>query len=106
MQVVVGYSTKPEVVVASKEPFKVSLEPGKTYFWCACGRSKKQVSASSVSGYHDSCLCSHSVMAATKGQKSVHSNSPSRRLQNMTFFCVVVSTQTALRTVMVPTLLH
>ncbi|XP_065890258.1 CDGSH iron-sulfur domain-containing protein 3, mitochondrial-like [Dysidea avara] len=36
------YSTKPEVVMAAKEPFQVSLEPDKTYFWCACGKSKKQ----------------------------------------------------------------
>lgn len=27
---------------AQKGPFKVSVEAGKKYFWCACGRSKKQ----------------------------------------------------------------
>jgi CDGSH-type Zn-finger protein len=28
--------------VAQKAPFKVAVEAGKTYFWCACGRSRKQ----------------------------------------------------------------
>ena len=28
--------------VAAKEPFQVSLKPGKTYFWCRCGLSNKQ----------------------------------------------------------------
>jgi len=28
-------------VIAQKAPKKVTLEPG-TYFWCACGKSKKQ----------------------------------------------------------------
>lgn len=28
--------------IASKEPFKVSLSPGKKYSWCRCGLSKKQ----------------------------------------------------------------
>jgi len=28
-------------VVASKAPVVLELEPG-TYFWCACGKSKKQ----------------------------------------------------------------
>ncbi len=28
-----------EVVVAQKEPFAVEVTEGKTYFWCACGRS-------------------------------------------------------------------
>ena len=28
-------------VIAQKAPQKVTLEPG-TYFWCACGKSKKQ----------------------------------------------------------------
>ncbi|MBW2529351.1 MAG: CDGSH iron-sulfur domain-containing protein [Deltaproteobacteria bacterium] len=30
---------QPEIY--AKEPAKVELEPG-TYYWCACGRSKKQ----------------------------------------------------------------
>ena len=25
-----------------KNPYKVKVEKGKTYFWCACGLSKKQ----------------------------------------------------------------
>jgi CDGSH iron-sulfur domain-containing protein 3 len=30
------------IVVAQKAPFKVELVEGKTYYWCACGRSKSQ----------------------------------------------------------------
>ncbi len=29
-------------VVAQKAPYKVSLEAGKDYWWCACGQSKNQ----------------------------------------------------------------
>ena len=29
-------------IVAAREPFKVDVEAGKAYFWCACGRSKNQ----------------------------------------------------------------
>jgi CDGSH-type Zn-finger protein len=29
-------------VVAQKSPFGVNVEAGKDYWWCACGRSKKQ----------------------------------------------------------------
>ncbi|TDQ82399.1 iron-binding CDGSH zinc finger protein [Dongia mobilis] len=31
-----------EPQIAQKAPFKVEVEAGKTYFWCACGRSSKQ----------------------------------------------------------------
>jgi CDGSH iron-sulfur domain-containing protein 3 len=31
-----------EPVIAQKGPFPVEVEAGKTYFWCACGRSAKQ----------------------------------------------------------------
>lgn len=31
-----------EPVVAQKAPFPVEVEAGKSYFWCACGRSAKQ----------------------------------------------------------------
>ncbi|MBC6416834.1 MAG: CDGSH iron-sulfur domain-containing protein [Rhodospirillales bacterium] len=31
-----------EAIAAKKAPFKVSVEAGKTYFWCSCGRSAKQ----------------------------------------------------------------
>jgi CDGSH-type Zn-finger protein len=31
-----------EAVIAQKEPYAVDLTEGKTYYWCACGRSKKQ----------------------------------------------------------------
>ncbi len=29
-------------VVAQKSPYPVAVEAGKTYFWCACGRSGQQ----------------------------------------------------------------
>ena len=29
-------------IIAQKGPFKVDVEAGKSYFWCACGRSKNQ----------------------------------------------------------------
>ena len=29
-------------VKAANSPYVVSVEAGKSYFWCACGRSKKQ----------------------------------------------------------------
>lgn len=28
--------------IAAKAPFPVEVEEGKTYFWCACGKSSKQ----------------------------------------------------------------
>jgi len=28
--------------IAQKGPFAVEVEEGKSYFWCACGRSKTQ----------------------------------------------------------------
>ena len=28
--------------IAQKKPYPVDVEAGKTYFWCACGLSKKQ----------------------------------------------------------------
>ena len=31
-----------EAVVASKMPLSVEVAAGKTYYWCSCGRSKKQ----------------------------------------------------------------
>ena len=31
-----------EPIVAQTGPYQVTLEAGKAYFWCACGRSKKQ----------------------------------------------------------------
>ncbi|MDB5394434.1 MAG: hypothetical protein JWM91_1940 [Rhodospirillales bacterium] len=31
-----------EPTVAQKAPFPVTVEAGKTYFWCACGLSKAQ----------------------------------------------------------------
>ena len=29
-------------IPAQKAPYPVAVEAGKVYFWCACGRSKKQ----------------------------------------------------------------
>ncbi len=31
-----------EPVVAQAAPFAIEVSEGKNYFWCACGRSKKQ----------------------------------------------------------------
>jgi len=31
-----------EPVPAQKAPYKVAVEAGRTYWWCACGRSAKQ----------------------------------------------------------------
>jgi CDGSH-type Zn-finger protein len=28
--------------IAQKSPYAVEVEAGKSYFWCACGQSKKQ----------------------------------------------------------------
>lgn len=32
----------PEPVIAQKKPILIEVEEGKTYHWCACGRSAKQ----------------------------------------------------------------
>jgi len=29
-------------VIAQKSPYPVDVEPGKDYWWCACGRSARQ----------------------------------------------------------------
>ena len=31
-----------EPVIAQKAPFEVEVEEGKSYWWCACGRSQSQ----------------------------------------------------------------
>lgn len=31
-----------EPVIAQKHPYKVKVEEGKTYYWCACGKSGSQ----------------------------------------------------------------
>ena len=31
-----------ESIIAQKEPYAVTVEEGKEYYWCACGRSKSQ----------------------------------------------------------------
>ena len=33
---------KPGTVVAQKAPYPVEVEAGKTYWWCACGKSARQ----------------------------------------------------------------
>ena len=37
-----GGESMSEAIIASKTPFAVSVEAGKTYAWCACGRSQAQ----------------------------------------------------------------
>lgn len=31
-----------DAVIPQKEPYAIDVEAGKTYWWCACGRSAKQ----------------------------------------------------------------
>ena len=31
-----------EAIPAQKEPYQFRVQAGRNYFWCACGRSKKQ----------------------------------------------------------------
>jgi CDGSH-type Zn-finger protein len=31
-----------EPVIAQKSPYAVDVEAGKSYWWCACGKSKEQ----------------------------------------------------------------
>lgn len=31
-----------EPVIAQKSPYAVEVEAGKSYWWCACGKSKQQ----------------------------------------------------------------
>jgi CDGSH-type Zn-finger protein len=35
-------SNMAEPVIAQKAPYSVDVEAGKTYFWCACGKSANQ----------------------------------------------------------------
>ena len=32
----------PSPTIAQKAPFPVAVESGKSYYWCACGKSSKQ----------------------------------------------------------------
>jgi CDGSH-type Zn-finger protein len=32
----------PDPFIAQKAPFPVTVEAGKSYWWCACGKSQKQ----------------------------------------------------------------
>jgi CDGSH-type Zn-finger protein len=38
----IGVDPMPNPTVAQKSPFPMAVESGKTYFWCACGKSSKQ----------------------------------------------------------------
>lgn len=64
-----------EPVVAARTPNKVSLDAGKDYWWCACGRSQNQPFCdgshkgsglvpmkytAGKSGDHRLCACKHS----------------------------------------------
>jgi len=31
-----------KAIPAQKAPYKVTVEPGRSYWWCACGRSARQ----------------------------------------------------------------
>ena len=33
---------KPDTTIAQKSPFPVEVTAGKSYWWCACGKSAKQ----------------------------------------------------------------
>jgi CDGSH-type Zn-finger protein len=35
-------SMKPDTVIAQKAPYPVEVEAGKSYWWCACGKSARQ----------------------------------------------------------------
>jgi CDGSH-type Zn-finger protein len=59
-----------EPVIAQKSPFPVDVKSGQKYFWCACGRSKKQ----------PFCDGSHS---GTEFQPSLYEATEDKRL----FFC-------------------
>ena len=37
-----GDSFMADPVIAQRSPFRFDVTEGKTYWWCACGRSKKQ----------------------------------------------------------------
>lgn len=34
--------TEPMATIAQKGPYPVDVEAGKTYYWCACGKSRSQ----------------------------------------------------------------
>src|SRR3981189_3016930 len=38
----IGDDPMPSPTIAQKSPFPVAVESGKSYFWCACGKSSKQ----------------------------------------------------------------
>ena len=67
---------KPETTIAQKAPYSVDVEAGKTYWWCACGRSARQPfcdgshKGSSITPAHLVHLCEHegAPQADTKEQ--------------------------------------
>jgi len=38
----IGDAPMPSPTIAQQSPFPVAVESGKSYFWCACGKSSKQ----------------------------------------------------------------
>ena len=37
-----GFTMTDAPIIAQKAPYPIEVEAGKTYFWCACGKSAKQ----------------------------------------------------------------
>ena len=58
-------------VVAQKNPYKVNVEKGKTYFWCSCGLSAK----------HPFCDNSH------KKERKFHPTKYTAKSDKVVFFC-------------------
>lgn len=52
-----------EAKIAQKAPYATEVEEGKTYYWCACGRSKSQPFCD---GSHQG--TSHEPVAITAGK--------------------------------------
>ena len=55
-----------ELVIAQKAPIETEVEEGKTYFWCACGRSANQPFCD---GSHKETGFTPIQYAATKSEK-------------------------------------
>jgi CDGSH-type Zn-finger protein len=55
-----------ERLVAQKGPYAIDVEPGKKYWWCACGRSQKQPFCD---GSHKGTGLSPLPFTATEGQR-------------------------------------
>jgi CDGSH-type Zn-finger protein len=55
-----------ERIVAQKGPYGIDVEPGKKYWWCACGRSQKQPFCD---GSHKGTGLSPLPFTATEGER-------------------------------------